>query len=48
MTEQLREVAAVGTGIVVVSHNTAWLESFAHRVLDLADGQLSSPLLRPR
>jgi peptide/nickel transport system ATP-binding protein len=43
MTEQLREAAAAGTGIVVVSHNTTWLECFAHRVLDLADGRLSSP-----
>jgi peptide/nickel transport system ATP-binding protein len=49
MTAQLREAAAAGTAIVVVSHNTIWLETLADRVLDLVDGRLTaSAHVRPR
>jgi peptide/nickel transport system ATP-binding protein len=41
MTDQLRHAAEAGTAIVAVSHNTAWLETFAHRVLALEDGRLA-------
>jgi peptide/nickel transport system ATP-binding protein len=40
MTEQLTETAQGGTAIVVVSHNTAWLEGFSHRIFELVDGRL--------
>jgi peptide/nickel transport system ATP-binding protein len=43
MTDQLRRAAEAGTAIVAVSHNTAWLETFAHRVLALEDGRLEAP-----
>ncbi len=42
MTDQLRQVAEAGTAIVVVSHNTAWLDTFAHRIIALADGLLTA------
>jgi peptide/nickel transport system ATP-binding protein len=42
MTDQLRQAAEAGTAIVVVSHNTAWLETFAHRVLALNNGRLTA------
>jgi peptide/nickel transport system ATP-binding protein len=41
MTQQLREAARAGAALVVVSHNTAWLETLAHRILELRDGHLS-------
>jgi peptide/nickel transport system ATP-binding protein len=46
MTDQLRQAAEAGTAIVAVSHNTNWLETFAHRVLALHDGRLASPAPR--
>ena len=40
MTGQLAETAAAGTAIIVVSHNTPWLQSFATRVIELTGGRL--------
>jgi peptide/nickel transport system ATP-binding protein len=42
MTDQLRQAAEAGTAIVVVSHNTAWLDTFAHRILALEAGHLAA------
>ena len=43
MTEQLRDAAQEGAALIVVSHNAIWLDTLAHRVVDLVDGNLVSP-----
>jgi ABC-type glutathione transport system ATPase component len=46
MTRQLRDATEAGAALVVVSHNADWLDTFAHRILDLRDGCLLTPAPR--
>jgi peptide/nickel transport system ATP-binding protein len=41
ITDLLRTAAGEGTAIIVVSHDTAWLATFADRLLHLRGGRLS-------